>query len=32
VGILFEISGFWLEKCILVILESRTFWSFGERG
>jgi hypothetical protein len=32
VCILFGISGFWLKKGILVILDSRVFWSFDEQG
>jgi len=32
VCILFGISGFWLTKGILVILDSGAFWSFGGQG
>jgi len=32
VCILFGISGFWLKKDILVILDLGVFWSFGEKG
>jgi len=32
VCILFGISGFWLEKGILAILDPGVFWSFGEQG
>jgi len=31
VCILFGMSGFWLKKGILVILDSGVFWSFGEQ-
>ena len=30
--ILFGISRFWLKEGVLVILDSRAFWSFGEQG
>jgi len=30
--VLFGISGFWLKKGILVILDSGVFWSFDEQG
>jgi len=30
--ILFGISEFWLKNGILVILDPRVFWSFGEQG
>jgi len=32
VCILFGISEFWFKNSILVILDSRVFWSFDEQG
>jgi hypothetical protein len=32
VCILFGIREFWLKKGILVILDSRVFWSLSEKG